>query len=181
MTEPKFPLQQGGLDFMCGIYAAINAMVLRKEIDNLNEASIPFRLAIMFMQSRKDWNLAEATCFGVGEEHYFELLNIMSWREWRHYSDNSHQDMHKKLIQLMRGKFDYKIESIIVSLVDAEAKPYKVGFERDVNHYTVVTGANIKEINICDSQTLEIKVEKNNKLMYGGKRVKIGSIYIMTI
>ena len=60
-----FPLKQGQLDFLCGVYAAINAMQFRREIETRDQAAIPFRLGVMFMQSTIDWDLAKAICLGV--------------------------------------------------------------------------------------------------------------------
>ena len=168
---------------MCGIYAAINAMHRRGEIKCLDEAAIPFRLAMMFMQSREDWNLAEATCFGIGEKEYLELLMIMSWRDWEHVTDadytNADYDLHEELKKLFSEENnEQKVASVIVSLVYEGAEPYVTEQERDVKHYTVITGVTDKSITICNSQEHEIEV-RNDGLYYDGDRVQIGSLYVM--
>lgn len=178
VDEDHFPLQQGSLDFMCGTYAAINAMYIRKEIGSLDQAAIPFRLAIMFMQSSTEWDLAQAVCLGVGEKDYLELLEALSWRNWTFYTDADCDDSDGLL-----GKLDQVLQEragpVIVSLVDPVAEAFDPEEERDVIHYTVVKEVRPESLVIFDSQGHQAIERAGRDLRYCGRDVRLGCLYVM--
>ena len=173
--KSRFPLQQGGLDFLCGVYAAINAMHLRNEITLVDQAAIPFRLGLMFMQSQNNWDLAQAVCYGVGEQDFGQLLKQMSWRDWDHFTTSNALEMEEK-VKCLLGR---NTASIIVSLISTCAKEFDPDHERDVVHYTVVTGLGENGFAIFDSQGVEEIEKQKGKLYYDCDRVKIGYVYWM--
>lgn len=178
MDQGKFPLQQGNLDFMCGTYAAINAMHIRGEISSLDQAAIPFRLAMMFMQSSRDWDLAQAICLGIGEKDYSELLEALSWRAWDFYPDgdyNASYDLLEKLEQLLQEGTG----PVIVSLVDPGAEVFDPEEERDVIHYTVVKEVMPESLVIFDSQGHQAIERAGRDLKYSGRDVRLGYLYVM--
>lgn len=175
MAAHDFPLKQGGLDFLCGVYAAINAMHLRGEISELDQAAIPFRLALMFMQSKQDWDLAQAVCFGVDEGDYRELLKNLSWRDWDHTWDPTEHKIEKALDELANKS----CASIIVSIVASDAKAHENKPQRDVLHYTVVTGATPEGLSFYDSHDANLITQENGQLCYEEEKAKIGSLFVM--
>lgn len=178
MDQKQFPLQQGNLDFMCGTYAAINAMYIREEIGSLDQAAIPFRLALMFMQSTRDWDLAQAICFGIGEKDYLELLEALSWRDCSFFPDadyNASDDLFGKLEQLLQDGAG----PVIVSLVDPGAEAFDPEEERDVIHYTVVNEVMPECLVIFDSQGDEPIEKTGRDLKYQGTDVRLGCLYVM--
>lgn len=178
MDEGPFPLQQGSLDFMCGIYAAINAMYIRKEIGSLDQAAIPFRLAIMFMQSSTKWDLAQAVCLGVGEEDYLELLKALSWRDWTSYTD-ADGDNPAGLLGKLEQVLQEGAGPVIVSLVDLGAEAFNLEVERYVEHYTVIKEVTPDKLVIFDSQGHQEIHRSGSGLSYGGSDVRLGYLYVM--
>ena len=168
MKDDVFPLQQGALDWLCSIYAAINVMHVRGKIANLDEAAVRFGNAIEFMQSAKGWNLSKALCEGIDEEDCCELFQKLSGADWDVYPDIDCPDRLSRLKQLL----DDGAKAVIVSLV-RDAKD-----DRDVLHYTVVMGVSSMCLTICDSQGKEIQRNGSN-LQYDGANVSLGYFYVM--
>lgn len=168
MKNNLFPLQQGALDWMCSIYAAINVMYIRGKIATLDEAAIPFRRAIDFMKSKEDWDLAKAISEGIDEEDCSELFENLSGTDWDIYANNKCSDRFIKLKQLL----DEGSAPVIASLVcDAKGA-------RDVIHYTVITDVGASHLTNFDSQ--EKKIEKSgNNLRYDGRDVRLGCFWVM--
>jgi hypothetical protein len=134
MGDQKFPLKQGDLDFLCGVYAAINAMHLRGEVNELDQAAVPFRLALMCMQSNQQWDLAQAVCFGIDEDDYHELLAQISWREWDYIKDPTEKQLSNALAELNSKTCD----SFIISILAKDTEVRGKNTRRNVLHYTVV-------------------------------------------
>lgn len=168
MQDSVFPLQQGQLDWMCSIYAAINLMHVHGMIKTFDDAVVPFRRAIDFMQSESQWNLAKAITEGIDEEDCGELFKNLSGRNWDVFPNGDCPDRFLKIKQLL----DDGAKGVIVSLV-----LNKKG-ARDVLHYTVVTGASPKRLTIYDSQgkTIE-KIDEG--LWYDGCSVRLGFFFVM--
>lgn len=168
MKDDAFPLQQGSLDWLCSIYAAINVMHLRGKITTLDAAAVPFGQAIEFMQKEKGWNLSRAICEGIDEEDCCQLFQKLSGADWEVDSGNVYTDRLSRLKELLHGG----AKAVVVSLVrDAED-------ERGVMHYTVVTHVSSTNLTTWDSQGK--KIERNaDKLEYDGADVRLGYFYFM--
>lgn len=170
-----FPLQQGNLDFLCSTYAAINAMACRGEITQINQAAIPFRLAMQFMQANKDWDLAGNICMGHDEEDYPDLLAQLSWRDWQ-------VPLYDPDLATVAGALQ-TAPCVIVSLVRPEDLGRPSG-AREVLHYTVLTALTAERIALADSMGAQEILRAGADLLYGfkGRRpvpVGIGCLYAM--
>lgn len=174
-----FPLKQGALDFLCGVYAAINAMYVRGEVDDLDEASIPFRLALNTMQANKDWDLAASICHGIDEGPYNELLVKLSWREWRDPIEDPEADALEALFHERANEPGF---CVIVSIIEP-GDLGKDSHEREVIHYTVVTGITGEAIHLADSMAASEMKRKGEVLEFTfagepAKPVRLGKIFV---
>ena len=140
----RFPLRQGNLDFLCSTSAAINAMHHRGEITALDQAAVPFRLAINYMQAHKDWDLAGNICFGHDEQDYPELLRVLSWRDW-------HEPVQDPSLDDLQAVFRQNPDTCaLISLVALESRGLPCD-QREALHYTVMTGVDESGIRLADS------------------------------
>ena len=167
MNDDVFPLQQGALDWLCSIYAAINAMNVCGEIATLDDAADPFRNAIKFMQKEKGWNLSKAIRKGIDEEDCRELFQKLSGAAWGVDSETDYPD---RLVRL-KDLLDRGAKAVVVSLVRVASEP------RDVLHYTVVTGVSSKRLTFFNSQRKKIEQNGGN-LRYDGADVSLGYFYV---
>jgi hypothetical protein len=173
-----FPLQQGDLDFLCSIYAAINAMAWRGEVSTLDEAAAPFKKAIDFIQAEKGWNLAASVCLGIDEDHYAELLTKLNWRPRREPARNPSIDELETALSATRAGVS---PCAIISLIHPEdvGRPYH---QREAIHYTVATAVTSDSILLQDSAGTLAITREGDKWLYGlkgnkRKPVRFGCLY----
>lgn len=74
MKTPPFPCQQGDLDYLCHVYAAINLLHLAEKIDTLEEAGETFRLAMRWIWRKG--NLLGASTKGMWQPHVAEMFGV---------------------------------------------------------------------------------------------------------
>lgn len=176
-TRARFPLRQGNLDFLCSTYAAINAMHHRREITELDQAAVPFRLAINYMQAHKDWDLAGNICFGHDEQDYPELLRVLSWRDWQEQvKDPTLKDLESVFRQNPKT-------CALISLVAPESVGRRFD-QREALHYTVMTGVDETGIRLADSLGVTELPRKGKGWRYAPKGhapqvVAVGCLYAM--
>lgn len=173
MNDESIVVRQGSLDFMCSVYAAINLLYYYGALNELDDAAVPFRRAVDFMNTECDWDLAGAICEGVDEEDCIKLFEELSGYHW---------DVDKDVAQRYKARFDRLerlknileggVKAVIVSLIRYTNRT------REVVHYTVVTGLNSESLAIRDSQG-KIITRKGNNLQYDGEEVSLGCFYIM--
>ena len=165
MTNDTFPLQQGRLDYLCGIYAAINAKHLAGELQHTDQAAIPFRLALHYMQSQ-GWDVAGTVCRGIEPDDYFDLLRQLHWWD-------------VEVIDLSDAPFAAIEEwrrnnaQVIVSLLYHGTT--------EVMHYTVVKGVDGDGLDLYDSQGVDSLLSGGGDYRYDNQKVDIGTCYALTM
>lgn len=75
MQKPPFPYQQGNLDYLCHLYAAVNLLHLRGKIVTLEQAGEQFTKAIQWIWTAKGGNLFAATTEGMDPPDVAEMLD----------------------------------------------------------------------------------------------------------
>jgi len=75
MKIPEFPFQQGDLDYLCYVYAAVNLLYLRGEIKSSEGAASKFQTALNWIATKG--NLFRATTQGMGQADVAEMLDLL--------------------------------------------------------------------------------------------------------
>lgn len=178
--NPEFPIKQGQLDFMCSIYAAINALHLVGDIRKLDQAAIQFRLAIMFMQAAKDWDLGRSVTEGVDPEDMEEFLGRLCWREIDCFVE---EDEGLSVLQVAGylAPNNGRKRAAVISLVDADRDA-----DGYVYHYLAADLSDQGTLRLHDSQCPSQLTCNGSTLSYGlGEEkdkidVKIRHVWIFT-
>lgn len=163
MTIEGFPLQQGSLDFLCSIYAVINMMERHGEFRTLDQAAIPFRVAILKAQASADWDLAATITKGLNEEDIEELIGVMLYGE----VETIQQPTLDNLKNMLEKENNVSRRGIIVSLYQDD----------ELIHHSVVKEVTDDKLPLHDSYGCAHLHRKGNTLMYQGKDVQIGWAY----
>lgn len=77
MRKPPFPYQQGDLDYLCHVYAAMNLLHIRGEIATLEGAGEKFTEALQWISTVEGGNLFAATTEGMDAHEVAEMLCVL--------------------------------------------------------------------------------------------------------
>ena len=123
MTEHSdFPLQQGSVDWLCSIYAALNILYLRGELKSVNEASFKFA-EILQRLADHNYNIRYYVTQGVDPENITDVLEISGISKIK-----DHQDHKNEFV----GKYE-NAKAYLLYLCDVETNGIKY------THYTIST------------------------------------------
>jgi len=75
MKTPTFPFQQGGLDYLCHVYAAVNLLHLRGKIKSVEQAGEKFKEAMKWIL--EEGNLFKSSTEGMDPGDVEEMLNLL--------------------------------------------------------------------------------------------------------
>jgi hypothetical protein len=172
-AKTDFPVRQGDLDFLCPVYAAINALHLIGDISEVDQAAIQFRLAIMFMQAAKDWDLARSLTEGIDPADMTDLLSRLAWRDISGLAKHEEQLNARSLAERLAATDGLK-RSAVISLVDTK--------NRELVHHYVAADAADATIRLHDSQFPSQILVDRAKIHYGAERtqVSVGHAWIFT-
>lgn len=155
--ETRFPARQGDLDFMCSIYAAVNALQLVGDIKELDQSAISFRLAILFMAAAREWDLGRSITEGVDPEHLKELFQRLCWKDIHSETERTKNFSHSDLVKLLTPVNGLK-RAAVLSLV---------GSGTHVHHYVAADLGGDKVLRLHDSQYPSQIDVHGTKLSYG--------------
>ena len=137
------PLQQGALDSLCGMYAAINAIRIADDFEaqpHRNIGSVLSTAAVKYLSRRGE--LGSIFRFGMGYKRQQELTKHLL---------KSYRNQYGGQIVLRPSKDSFlSVDHFIESEIKT-GNPVCVCLEGAISHYTIIQGVNKKQVLLFDS------------------------------